>query len=607
MFSLLHNRMAFVVVVAAFMALSHQRAGAVTVTLFHNNDGESKLLAASNGSGGAANYVGLLNQLRSSATTDTTLTLSSGDNFLAGTAFNASLQNGVFYDAIALNAIQYDAIALGNHDFDFGPQVLANFINSPAWTDPTPPTYLSSNVDFTGEPALQALVNSGRIAASTIVEKQVGPNTERFGIVGAVTPTIKSISSPGNVVINDVLSSVQSEVDSLISQGVNKIILVSHLQNIQEELNLIPQLRGVDVVIAGGGDNLLANAGTPLLPGEIPVQFPYPVVQNDADNKQVLVVTTTGEYRYIGKLEVNFDAAGNASLLGGGPVRVLAADGITPDAFVQQNVVAPVQASIASLAANVVTTSEVPLDGRRDSVRNFETNLGNLATDALLWQANELAASFGVAPATIALQNGGGIRNNNVIPAGNITELDTFNILPFANFVSIVEGVTPQTLKLLLENAVSELPGGGRFAQIAGFNFVYDPKGTPMIINDQTLAITQQGNRIIDVLLEDGTAIIRGGQIVPNAPTINIATIDFLARGGDEYPFGGLPFTTLGVTYQQALFNFLTFLDQTGGITAAAYPVGGESRITTVVPEPTSAVLLLIGCAGLLSRRRNVA
>ncbi len=445
MLSLLRNRLLFIAAVAVALTLGVQSAGAVTVTLFHNNDGESRLLPAANGSGGAANYVGLLNQLRSSATTDTTLTLSSGDNFLAGTAFNASLQNGVFYDAVALNAIQYDAIALGNHDFDFGPQVLANFINSPAWTDPTPPAYLSSNLEFGGEPALQALVNSGRIASSAIIEKQVGADTERFGIVGAVTPTIKSISSPGNVVVNDVLASVQSEVDSLIAQGVNKIILVSHLQNIQEELNLIPQLRGVDIVIAGGGDNLLANPGDPLVPGEGAIQFPYPVTRLDADSKPVLVVTTTGEYRYIGKLEVDFDAAGNATLLGGGPVRVLASDGITPDAFVQQNAVQPVIDSIASLAANIVTTSEVPLDGRRDSVRNFETNLGNLATDALLWQANELAATFGVGVATIALQNGGGIRNNNIIPAGDLTELNTFNTLPFANFVSIVEGVTPQT------------------------------------------------------------------------------------------------------------------------------------------------------------------
>lgn len=190
-------------------------------------------------------------------------------------------------------------------------------------------------------------------------------------------------------------------------------------------------------------------------------------------------------------------------------------------------------------------------------------------------------------------------------PAGNITELTTFNILPFANFLSIVEGVDPQTLKNLLENAVSELPGGGRFAQIAGFNFTYNPDALPMIINDATLAITQQGRRIVDVFLEDGTQIIRGGQVVFGAPSINIATIDFLARGGDEYPYGGLPFTTLGVTYQQSLFNYLAFLEQTGGITAAQYPVAGSNRIAVAVPEPATFTLMGLMFGGLLLRRRS--
>jgi 5'-nucleotidase / UDP-sugar diphosphatase len=58
--------------------------------------------------------------------------------------------------------------------------------------------------------------------------------------------------------------------------------------------------------------------------------------------------------------------------------------------------------------------------------------------DALRWQANQLAASFGVSPAEVALQNGGGIRNNSLIPAGPITELNTFEIAAFSNFVSIV-------------------------------------------------------------------------------------------------------------------------------------------------------------------------
>ncbi len=51
--------------------------------------------------------------------------------------------------------------------------------------------------------------------------------------------------------------------------------------------------------------------------------------------------------------------------------------------------------------------------------------------------------------------------------------------------------------------------------------------------------------------------------------------------GGDQYPFRGLPFTTIGVTYQQALSGFIA--DALGGLIAGAdYPEGGEGRITTV-------------------------
>jgi 5'-nucleotidase len=60
---------------------------------------------------------------------------------------------------------------------------------------------------------------------------------------------------------------------------------------------------------------------------------------------------------------------------------------------------------------------------------------------------------------------------------------------------------------------------------------------------------------------------------------LNVATIDFLARGGDEYPYRGASFTTLGASYQQALASYIE--DALSGlITAADYPTGGEGRIT---------------------------
>jgi 5'-nucleotidase len=84
------------------------------------------------------------------------------------------------------------------------------------------------------------------------------------------------------------------------------------------------------------------------------------------------------------------------------------------------------------------------------------------------------------------------------------------------------------------------------------------------------------------VTLDGGTMIVNGGAVVPGAPPVNIATIDFLAQGGDGYPFAGAPFTTVGVSYQQALFNFIIDGENglNGVISAAQYPEGGQGRIT---------------------------
>jgi 5'-nucleotidase len=240
-------------------------------------------------------------------------------------------------------------------------------------------------------------------------------------------------------------------------------------------------------------------------------------------------------------------------------------------------VINPVQAYVNGLAATVVATTEVALDGLRNSIRTKETNEGNLIADAMLWQARKLADQFNVTAPMVALQNGGGIRNNNVIAAGSeVTELTVFSMLPFANFLSVVE-VPASQFKALLENAVSRVEFvDGRFAQVAGFKFVYNP----------ALAA---GSRIVSATLNDGTPIVANGTVVNGAPNISIATIDFLARGGDEYPYNGAAFTNLGLTYQQTLSNYIVEALE-GRITAAQYPEGGEGRITTVTNAAALAV-----------------
>jgi 5'-nucleotidase len=247
---------------------------------------------------------------------------------------------------------------------------------------------------------------------------------------------------------------------------------------------------------------------------------------------------------------------------------------------VQAQVVDPVTAALEALSSTVVGTSEVALDLRlTPGVRTQETNAGNLAVDAVLWQARELADEFGVATPTVALLNSGGLRGETVFPAGGVTELMTFDIAPFASFVSVVEGVSPADLKSLLENAVSLVEvSDGRFAQVAGLSFTWDAERSPRTY-DATGHVTSEGSRIRDVVLDDGTAVVRDGTVITWAPSVDVATIDFLARGGDQYPFGDGGFVTLGVTYQQALRDYIRD-GLEGRITAAEYPEGGEGRIS---------------------------
>jgi 5'-nucleotidase len=310
------------------------------------------------------------------------------------------------------------------------------------------------------------------------------------------------------------------------------------------------------------------------------------MVATDVDGTLVPVVTTSGSYGYLGDLEVDFDAAGNVIGWGGGPIRVVGEtfpDGVKSDMRMQKKVTNPVAIFLDLLASTVIGTSEVDLDGLRSSVRSVEANEGNLIADALRWQATQLAADFGVPVPDVALQNGGGIRNDDIIPAGTISELDTFSMVPFPNFLTVFPAIPREQFKEILENAVSRIdppaaPGGsGRFAQVSGFSFVFDTTGTPMLI-DVDGNVLVPGTRVMDVTLDDGTPIVTGGAVVPGAD-LTVATIDFLARGGDQYPYRGADFTVLGASYQQALSNYIVD-GLSGVITAADYPVGGEGRIT---------------------------
>jgi 5'-nucleotidase len=559
----------------------------VTLTLLHFNDGESKLLHAGKGVeefGGIARLVSIIKRKRDevdySQNSHVHITVSSGDNFLSGPVFNASLRKGVpYYDAIAIDLLPVDAITLGNHDFDYGPDVLADFIKS---FHRSSPAFLSSNLDFSDEPVLQKMVETGNIVKSTVIKR----NRYTFGLIGLTSPDLAVISSPRKVKVNrDIVACVQQEVRSLEAKGINKIILISHLQGIGKEIELISKLHSIDIVVAGGGDELLANTETTLISHEIKnkeiidekIFGPYPLYVEDAKKVSVPIVTTCGEYRYVGLLQVSFNAEGEIVKVheNSGPIRVVGEkyiDGVNSDSAIVEQVNVPLTHALESINNHIIGISQINLGGNRTSVRSRETQLGNLLSDALLWAAQLECDSYKTQRPTIAMINGGSIRMGLV--AGDISELDIFNVCPFSTLITIVEDVSPREFKDILENAYSRVradgsiegeSGTGRFAQIAGFNVIYNSAKKP-------------GNRVKQVVLNNNKPIVSDYRIVNNAPSVHLATIGFLARGGDEWVVGKGRKINIGKTHRQALIDYIKEPVETGGM-------GGVINTKTLQPS----------------------
>lgn len=125
---------------------------------------------------------------------------------------------------------------------------------------------------------------------------------EPIGIVGATTPLLPSVSFPGeNMTVNPadpddltaLVGIIQGEVDALEAEGINKIILVSHLQQFAIEQSLAGMLSGVDIIVAGGSDRLLADGTDRLRAGHERAGY-YPVNEIDADGNAAALVSSAG-------------------------------------------------------------------------------------------------------------------------------------------------------------------------------------------------------------------------------------------------------------------------------------------------------------------------
>lgn len=409
--------------------------------------------------------------------------LDAGDQF-QGTMFHLMYHGQV--SAHLMNRIGYDAMAVGNHEFDNGPQVLAQFIKTTTFP------IVSANIDVSKSPELRQ-----RIKPYIIVQK----NDVRIGIVGYTTEDTAYLSSPGqNIQFLPIIPSVKKAVASLKKARVDVIIAVSH-SGLNQDIEVAKKVSGLAAIISGHTNSLLSNH-------QHKADGPSPLVVLSPDKVPVLLVSAYAYGKFLGKLTFSFDDTGRPLSWSGEPI--LLHHGITPDPLIRKEIDRYYK-PIASLEHQIVGFSPVDIDGQ--SCRFQECMLGNMVADSML----EHTRSFGVA---IALMNGGGIRAS--MSKGAITSTSLQDILPFDKTLVLIK-LTGAAIKGVLEHGaafVEDQKNGntGRFLQVAGLRYAFDPQQSPH-------------KRITHVSVQEGLNWVP----LDPAKTYGVVTNSYMAQGGDNY------------------------------------------------------------------------
>jgi hypothetical protein len=385
------------------------------------------------------------------------------------------------------------------------------------------------------------------------------------------------------------------------------------------------------VVISAGNDTLTADADDELAPGDT-AERECPIVTENADGDPALIVTTRGEYGYVGRLVVDFDEDGVLVPMDGaaGSFTDTAVSGafVTTDETVDElwdsqglgdpfaegtrgEIVADLTEAVRGVVldkdSNVLGRTDVFLEGRREQVRAEETNLGNLTADANLFVARQVEPEI-----EVSIKNAGGIRapigevgmDGELLPpqanpetgneAGDVSQLDVENALRFNNGLALVT-VSADELKQVVEEAVSGVAPGatpGAFPQVAGLRIGFDPD-QPAGERVESLAITDDQGTVQEVLVEDGAVVADPSR------EIRVVTLGFLAEGGDNYPFpafgdidavgltevlddpGAADFAEPG-TEQDALAEYLLANFAEEPFAAADTPAAGDTRVVNL-------------------------
>ncbi|WP_316861329.1 bifunctional metallophosphatase/5'-nucleotidase [uncultured Cohaesibacter sp.] len=433
--------------------------------------------------GGMARVKTMINQRRDElkAAGKNVLVVDAGDEF-QGSLFYSTYKGAAAVEI--MNDIGFDVMAVGNHEFDDGPQALADFVGKAEFP------VISGNIDVSSEPLL-----AGKIKGYII--KEVGG--EKIGLVSTLAEDTVETSSPGDkVIFSSSEDYLKQAVMELTDQGVTKIIAVTH-EGLPKDMDLASKVSGIDVIVGGHSHSYLSNSSDR-------AEGSYPVMVKNPDGKDVPIVTAYAYSKYVGDVEVTFNDNGDVVSAKGEPILLDAS--VKPDEAMQARI-KELAAPIEELKTKVIGSLGADVDGARDNCRQKICEMGVLVSDAMLERVKDQGVS-------IAIQNGGGLRAS--IKGGQVTMGDVLTVLPFQNTLATFQLTGAEVIEAL-ENGVSQVEEvKGRFPQVAGIKYSWT-RSKPV------------GERILSVeVMKDGA-----WAPIDKEAVYGVVSNNYMRSGGDGY------------------------------------------------------------------------
>ncbi|MCM1320021.1 MAG: bifunctional metallophosphatase/5'-nucleotidase [Muribaculaceae bacterium] len=447
---------------------------AQNLVILHTNDTHSHI-DAENGVGGVLQRKALIDSVRNAE--KNVVVVDAGD-IVQGSLYFKLFGGQVEYPL--MDMMGYDIQILGNHEFDNGIESLAKYYKRGGAAK------LSANYDFSNTP-LKGVFDP------YIIKKIGGKKVGFFGLNLKPEGIISTANYKG-LVYNDIIESANKTAAELKAKGCELVVAVSHIgysdnsENPQTtDVDVARASKDIDIIISGHSHELVSPQTADVRPN---------IIMN-ANGKPVLIEQTGRYGANLGYIKIDLSNTPTVK-----EAKMIPVAGVNPAKFDKKiaGFIAPFRAKVDSINARQIAVCDVNMLNTK--VYTSSAPLSNMAADIVYEYANQVADSLNYHPIDLALINSGGIRMP--MDAGVITEGQILSTFPFVNYVEIVEMPGSVLSEVLTQAALQK-------GQAVSFGV--------------WIGLDSEGQKVESILID--------GQTIEPERTYSVATLDYLAGGGD--------------------------------------------------------------------------